>query len=379
MSKASVLKKIYENDKDIAGFSGEQKLLKASIKCRKDITLKDVKQFLNKQRSYTLHGNIHKKYLKRPIIVFGPGKTVGGDLADLSSLKKHNKNYKYLLILIDIFSRKLYVTPLKNKTNKLLALEFEKFIRHETKYKYDKLFVDEGTEFKGQYMDEILKKYDIHRYSIYNRAFKCSIAERVIQTIKRKIYKRMTHFNTKNYIDSLQNIVEGYNKTPHKGLGYKTPNFVHGLTNYQDILDQYTTQYQQKLKNYVGYKKENIENSFSQRNTLEEGTFVRLLTAKAVGLFVKSFDHNYTEEIFVIRKVVKLIPTRYYLKDLLGDHIDGTVYRDELKETHLPETFPIEKILKTEIDKKTGKKMYHVRFLGYPPKFDGWVEHVEKI
>lgn len=227
-------------------------------------------------------------------------------------------------------------------------------------------------------MNNLLNKYNIERYHVYNRRFKCAIAERVIQTIKRKIYKRMTHFNTYNFIDTLQDIVDVYNKTPHRGLGFKTPNFVHDLTNDQDISKQANLQYRQKIRNYGLYKGVDKCSTLSLSDNLKVGTFVRLLTTRAEGLFSKSFRQIYTEEIFVIREIVNIPPTRYYLKDLSGEIIEGTVYRQELKETDLPKTFAVEKVLKTKIDEKTRKNKYFVRFLGYPPKFDDWVHNLEK-
>ena len=111
----------------------------------------------------------------------------------------------------------------------------------------------------------------------------------------------------------------------------------------------------QKLKNYGVYKQVNKEKYFSCSDILKEGTFVRLLTSRSESIFSKSYNHNYTEEIFVISRVEKLIPIRYYLKDLLGEDINGTVYRQELKETELPDSFAVEKIIESKIDPKTKK------------------------
>ena len=67
------------------------------------------------------------------------------------------------------------------------------------------------------------------------------------------------------------------------------------------------------------------------------------------------------------------IPITYYLTDLSGDRIKGSVYRRELKETTLPEYFVIEKILET---KQVGKKkLIFVKWKGYPDKFNSWVKY----
>ena len=380
MDKEIFLKEIYENIKNKAGFSGAHKLFRESNHHRRDITLTDVKKFLMKQRSHTLHGNITKRFLRSPVMVSGPGKILGSDLADMGEeLKKYNKNYRYLLILIDIFSRKLYITCLRDKKNSTVSKEMENFLEHKTKFRYGKLWVDQGGEYVGSSMKRLLCKYNIEMYHVYNRRFKCAMAERVIQTIKRKLYKRMTHLNTYTYLDSLQDVVDVYNNTPHKGLKFNTPNYIHNLTDPMEIKKHAHQQYLQKLRNYGGYKRVNRWRTLSQTDILEEGTFVRILTTGAEGVFTKSFKQIYTEEVFIIRKVIKSFPTRYYLKDLSGEIIEGTVYKQEIRETCLPETFPIEKILKSKIDEKSGKRVHYVRFLGYPPKFDVWVNNIVKI
>ena len=81
----------------------------------------------------------------------------------------------------------------------------------------------------------------------------------------------------------------------------------------------------------------------------------------------------------MVDKVVRKFPFTYYLKDLLGFPIEGICYREELKPVSLPKTFAIEKILKREIDKTTGKLRYLVRWDGYPPHFDSYIYKLEKL
>ena len=132
-------------------------------------------------------------------------------------------------------------------------------------------------------MDRVLSKYKIEKYHVFNRINKCAIAERVIQTLKRKIYKRFTHQNTSDYISTLQKIVDTYNNTPHRGLLFKTPNFVDEMTDEMKISIHANDQYLQKIKNYGVHKPSKRSLTLSQKDILEEGTYVRLLTTWAEG------------------------------------------------------------------------------------------------
>ena len=188
-----------------------------------------------------------------------------------------------------------------------------------------------------------------------NRRFKCAIAERAIRTIKAKIYKYFTQNNTLTYIDILKQIEHSHNISAHKGLGYETPNMVHSMKDLDEVKKQENIQLIQKFRNYGSISKRERKKVISRGNAFEVGGYVRLLLNSAEGIFSKSYEAIFTEEIFIIRHVEKTLPISYWLKDLKGQHIDGIVYEYELKPTTLPETFAVEKILKTEIDKDTKK------------------------
>ena len=74
----------------------------------------------------------------------------------------------------------------------------------------------------------------------------------------------------------------------------------------------------------------------------------------------------------------KKLPISYWLNDLNGCSIDGVVYHKELKPVALPETFEIEKVVKTVVDKQSGKKKYLVKWSGYPDHFNSYVDNIEK-
>jgi len=105
------LGKVYYDPKHAAGFGSVEKLVKAS-KHKK----RYVEEWLAGQNMYTLHKPVRKRFPRNPYTVTNIDDLWEMDLADLSSLSKYNDKYKYLLNVIDIFSRYAWSVPLKDKT-----------------------------------------------------------------------------------------------------------------------------------------------------------------------------------------------------------------------------------------------------------------------
>ena len=83
-------------------------------------------------------------------------------------------------------------------------------------------------------------------------------------------------------------------------------------------------------------------------------------------------------EIFVIRRVDRSLPISYWLKDLNNKDIKGVVYHKELKRVELPKKYFVEKVLQSRKNKRTGKREYLVKWLGWPQEFNSWVDKIDK-
>ena len=357
MSKKEILQDIYLNPRNPGGFSGQLKLKREACEVRPDISIKDVKNFLKTQESHTLHGVVPKKYLKRRVSVRGPGHLLSSDLADMTNeARKSNSMFRYLIFIIDCFSRKLSVIPIKDKRGSTVASELDKYLSS-SQYSYKLLWTDQGAEYMNSHTKKVCEKHGVKLYHVYNRRFKACYSERAIRTVKQKLFKILTHFNTNDFISYLDDVVSAYNDSPHRGLLGLTPNKVHEMKDPEEIKSLELKQFDQKLTNYgSSIKHQNSRINFSQRDILPEGTYVRLLSNVSEEQFHKSYKAIFTIEIFEIDCVVKETPVLYYLKDLAGERIKGVVYRNEIVPVSLPEYYPIEKILESKICPKTKKK-----------------------
>ena len=129
----------------------------------------------------------------------------GVGLADMQLLSKFNKGFRFLLCVIDIFSKYVWVIPLKDK-KRISIVNAIQMILKETNRKPNKIWVDKGSEFYNSSLKKWLKDNDIEMYSTNNEG-KSVIAERFIRTLKNKIYKYMTSISKNVYIDKLDDIV----------------------------------------------------------------------------------------------------------------------------------------------------------------------------
>ena len=134
-------------------------------------------------------------------------------------ISKFNKRFRFLLFLIDIYSKYAWFVPLKDKKGVSIVNAFQS-ISKKSNRKPNKIWVDKGSEFYNRSMKSWLEKNDIEMYSTHNEE-KSVVAERFIRTIKNKIYKHMTSISKNVYIDKLDDIVNEYNNTKHRTIKMK--------------------------------------------------------------------------------------------------------------------------------------------------------------
>ena len=168
----------------------------------------------NEQLAEELHKLITKKFKKWKVYSAFKDNIWAADLADMQLISKFNKGFKFLLCVIDIYSKYAWVVPLKDKKCVTIVNAFQS-ISKKSNRKPNKIWADKGGEFYKRSMKSWLEKNDIEMYSTHNEG-KSVAAERFIRTIKTRIYKHMTSISKNMYIDKLDDIVNEYNNTKHR-------------------------------------------------------------------------------------------------------------------------------------------------------------------
>ena len=159
-----------------------------------------------------LHKPAVKHFVKRKVVVNRLDQIWAADLVDMQSFAKENDNVKFLLCVIDIFSKNGWIIPLKNKTGIAVAEAFKKIFVISNR-KPAKLWVDKGKEF----YNKDVKSLDVQIYSTENEE-KSSVIERWNRTMKEKMFKFFSANSTRRYIDILDELVSRYNNTKHSTI-----------------------------------------------------------------------------------------------------------------------------------------------------------------
>ena len=204
----------------------------------------------------------------------------GADLADMQLLNKYNKGIRFLLCVIDIFSKYAWAVPLKDKKGVSIVTAFQSFLKQSNR-KPNKIWVDKGSEFYNASFKKWLRDNDIVMYSTNNEG-KSVVAERFIRTLKSKIYKKMTSISKNVYIDKLDDIVNEYNNTNHTTMKMKPI----------DVKDN----------TYI-----NTDKKINKKDPkFKVGDLVRI--SKYKNIFAKGCTPNWSEEVFAIKKVKNAVP-----------------------------------------------------------------------
>ena len=155
-----------------------------------------------------------------------------------------------------------------------------------------------------------------------------------MRTLKTKIYKYMTSKSKNVYTDKLDDIVNEYDNSYHRTIKMKPV----------DVKDN---RYIDSMELHPTELHSNKDPKF------KVGDHVRI--SKYKNIFAKGYTPNWSEEVFVIKKVKNTVPWTYVINDLNGDKIIGTFFEKELQKTNQQE-FRIEKVIKRKDDKLYVKR-----------------------
>ena len=252
------------------------------------------------------HKPMIRKFNKRKVYSQFKDNIWGVDLADMQSLSRKNKGIKYLLCVIDLYSKYAFVIPLKDKKGISIVNAFNKIIKQSNR-KPNKIWVDQGGEFYNNVFEKWLSDNDINMYSTYNEG-KSVVAERFIRTLKNKLYKHMMATGKNVYYNVLDDVVNKFNNTNTK----------HSTIKMKPI----------DVKNN---KRVYIDEHYEKDSKFKVGDRVRRSRYK--NIFAKGYAPNWSSEIFIVNKINDTVPYTYNLKDLNDEEIIGSFYDKELQKS----------------------------------------------
>ena len=125
-----------------------------------------------------MHKPIRRKFKKRRVLVNGTDRIRAADLVDMQAFSKFNRVVKYLLAVIDVFSKYGWLIPLKDKVGKSVAFALKNIFRER---KQEMMWVDKGKEFYNKDVKDLVELYSTENEE------KPSVVERWITTMKEKM------------------------------------------------------------------------------------------------------------------------------------------------------------------------------------------------
>ena len=108
---------------------------------------------VNEHLAEKLHKPVIKKFKRREVYARFKHYIWEADLAEMKSLSSKNENVKYLLCVIDAFTKYAWIKPLKDKKVKTVLNTFIEIV-NESNGKRNKLWIDQGREFYNKFMEK---------------------------------------------------------------------------------------------------------------------------------------------------------------------------------------------------------------------------------
>ena len=314
------------------------------------IKSKHVKEWLKSQPTYTLHRSARKKYPTRKYIVHDIDEQWQADLADVALISRSNNGNRFILTVIDIFSRYAWARPLKSKKGNEVANAFKDIFEEGRIPK--RIQTDQGKEFENRFVKRLFEEHDIELFSVKS-AYKAALVERFNRTLKTKIWKYFTNNLTNKWTNVLQDLVSSYNNSIHRTIN-RTP---------ISVTSENSSDVWQHL--YSNLK------SGSVSKDIKVGDRVKISKVKST--FEKGYLPNWTEEEFFVDSInTKYKPTSFKLKDYDGDIIEGSFYRYEIQPIiHEDDVYLVERIIRRQ--KRQREWWYFVKWRGYPNSANSWV------
>ena len=303
---------------------GQGQMMKSSATPKGGGLTKEQRNSMSKEELEKWADEIHKPFNKSKYLlkvkVFHKDDIWSADLIELPSEYRGRTHYKFVLTVIDLYTKFAWVRKLKNKTGIEVKNAFEDIMKI-SKRKPKKLWVDQGSEFYNKNFKAMLKENEMEMYSTFNEG-KAVVIENFNRILKTKLFKQFTINGNQKWINIIQDVVDKYNEKTHSLIQVSPKEASQNPEKIKKIIMQ--NNYENELNSFdVKFKK--------KKKSFKVGDRVRIFKYKFH--FEKGFTGFWTNEIFKIDKINNTDPITYNLVDLEDEEIYGKFYTHELQKT----------------------------------------------
>ena len=187
-----------------------------------------------------------KNYPTNKTIIKSIDDTWSSDLLDMNDYGiKNNKGYRYILVVVDNFSKFRWTIPLKNKYAQSITDAFSQNMKT-SRRKPDLLETDDGKEYVNRIFSEFLNNHNIKRYSRNTAVF----TERFNKTLRNLLKKPVFSAGNADWLSELPSVIKQYNNTNYHSIKM-TPNQASKKSNGRKV---YTTLQDRRVRQQPKYK-----------------------------------------------------------------------------------------------------------------------------
>ena len=355
MAALDALKRIYHNPEDPGSLGGIDRLRRRAKQLKVPrVNRQDVVEYLREEQAYTLHKPARRHYQHNHIYVGGIDAQWQADLADMQGLARQNDGMRYLLTVIDVFSKFDWVEPVKTKDALAVTAAFRNVLNGTAPRGPRRLQNDKGKEFFNASFANLIRHFGIQHFASDSDQ-KAAVVERFNRTIKTLLWTYMSDKATVRWLDVLQKLVVSYNDSYHGSIGMAPADVT------------------KKHENRIWARLYGDGDTHLKQKTLPVAAMVRI--SKSKGVFEGGYMPNWSKEHFTVGEA----PTArkgskrrvYKISDYNGEPVTGTWYDEKLQ--HITNNhYRIERLIRRRTA-SDGRKEILVKWVGWPENFNSWI------
>ena len=286
-------------------------------------------------------------------------------MIDVSKLAVVNDNIKFLLLLIDIFTKRMWVYPLKNKSARVTSAALRSWLDSLDEAP-KQLGTDRGLEFSNRLVQDLLASKRVEWLPL-GGTMKAAVAERANKSLQMLMYKYLSAKETTRYLDKLPSLVESYNSRPHRSLKGMTPDEGDEVGNESKVQAIHHERYEKASR----LRKEKLP--------FKVGDVVRVKTLSSkVSSSSRAYAEQFKAEYFRVVRINRTLPVAmYYLRSLdTEEFIEGGFYAQELQKQR-GQVYKIEKVLARRV--RRGVAEIKVKWKDFGPRWNEWIPEAQVV
>ena len=140
------------------------------------------------------------------------------ELADMQGIARQNCKIKYILYVIDEFSKFAWAIPVHSKKAKAITAAFKQVLTAANRRYAQRIQTDKGKKFFNSDFQALMKLHNIQHFASESEQ-KAAVVVRFNRTIKTRIWTYLSDRGTVRWVDVIQDLVNSFNHSHHRSIG----------------------------------------------------------------------------------------------------------------------------------------------------------------